>query len=202
MLTLAALMAAPVAAGAPPVTALAARVAGDDSKTRFVADLSRPVSYSVYVLPNPYRVMIDLPDVSFELPANAAGEPWGLVSAYRFGPLGNGRSRIVIDTTGPVLIAKSFLVKPQDGQPARLVVDLVKTDEKTFMMAHAADHAARPAILPTDATAGTDEAAPETGFETATATPLPPPKPESEPVPSHRARHAAQARRRPPCHRH
>ena len=150
MLTLAAMMAAPVSAGAEPVTALAARVAGDDGKTRFVADLSRPVGYSVYVLPNPYRVMIDLPDVIFDLPANAAGEPWGLVSAYRFGPLGNGRSRIVIDATGPVLIAKSFLVKPEDGQPARLVVDLVKTDEKTFMMAHAADHAARPALPPTE----------------------------------------------------
>ena len=35
--------------------------------------LSCPVGYSVYVLPNPYRVMIDLPDVILELPANAAG---------------------------------------------------------------------------------------------------------------------------------
>ncbi|MGE0240778.1 MAG: AMIN domain-containing protein, partial [Parvibaculaceae bacterium] len=91
MLALAAVIAAPAGAGAEPVTALAARVAGDDAKTRFVADLSRPVSYSVYVLPNPYRVMIDLPDVSFALPAHAGGEPLGLVSAYRFGPLGTGR---------------------------------------------------------------------------------------------------------------
>src|SRR5262245_35063068 len=91
MLTLAAAFAASVPVRAEPVTALAARVAGDDIRTRFVADLSRPVSYSVYVLPNPYRVMIDLPDVSFELPANAGGEPLGLVSAYRFGPLGHGR---------------------------------------------------------------------------------------------------------------
>ncbi|MGE0005921.1 MAG: N-acetylmuramoyl-L-alanine amidase [Parvibaculaceae bacterium] len=183
MLTLAAVVAAPAGAGAKPVTALAARVAGDDGKTRFVADLSRPVSYSVYVLPDPYRVMIDLPDVSFELPANAGGEPLGLVSTYRFGPLGNGRSRIVIDATGPVLIGKSFLVKPEAGQPARLVVDLVKTDEKTFMMAHAADQARR---RPADG--GADDFSAD-----ASAIPLPPPKPGTEPPASERAMPAKRA---------
>ena len=153
-------------------------MAGDDGKTRFVVDLSRPVSYSVYVLPDPYRVMIDLPDVSFNLTPDAGGRGLGLVNAYRFGPLGNGRSRIVIDATGPVLIGKSFLVKPEDAQPARLVVDLVKTDEKTFMMAHAADQATRPPLAPAeqaDLTVAVDS------VETATAAPLPLPKPGTEP---------------------
>jgi N-acetylmuramoyl-L-alanine amidase len=180
LLALAAPLAAPVPVDAKPVTALAARVAGDDSRTRFVADLSSPVSYSVYVLPNPYRVMIDLPDVSFELAANAGGEPLGLVKAYRFGPLGNGRSRIVIDATGPVLISKSFLVRPDAGQPARLVVDLVKTDEKTFMMAHAADQAQRaPRVAEKDT--GAEGGTPETAVETTTAAPLLPPKSNTEP---------------------
>lgn len=179
MLTLAALFAAPATrVFAEPAKALAARVAGDGDKTRFVADLTRPVSYSVYVLPNPYRVMIDLPDVSFELPSNAGGEPLGLVSAYRFGPLGNGRSRIVIDATGPVLIGKSFLVKAEDGQPARLVVDLVKTDEKTFMMAHEADQATRPA--PAQDLPQTEKSVSGDATETATLAPLPQPKPGSE----------------------
>jgi N-acetylmuramoyl-L-alanine amidase len=179
MTTLAALFAGSGPVHAKQVTAVAARVAGDDSKTRFVADLSSPVSYSVYVLPNPYRVMIDLPDVSFELPANAGGEPLGLVKAYRFGPLGNGRSRIVIDATGPVLISKSFLVRPEAGQPARIVVDLVRTDDKTFMMAHAADEAQRaPSAAAKDR--GAESGTPVREFETATAIPLPPPR---EPAP-------------------
>lgn len=166
---------APAPVQAEEVTAIAARVAGDDGKTRFVADLTRPVSYSVYVLPNPYRVMIDLPGVAFDL-GPGSGSGLGLVSAYRFGPLGKDRSRIVIDTTGPVLIAKSFLVKPEDGQPARLVVDLVKTDEKTFRMAHEADTAAR-----SDATAGPEA---DDTVQTATAMPLPVPKPGSEAPPT------------------
>jgi N-acetylmuramoyl-L-alanine amidase len=167
---------APAPAHAEEVTAIAARVAGDDGKTRFVADLTRPVSYSVYVLPNPYRVMIDLPGVAFDLGPGSTGSGLGLVSAYRFGPLGKDRSRIVIDTTGPVLIAKSFLVKPEDGQPARLVVDLVKTDEKTFKMAHEADTAARPEAV-------ADAEADDT-VQTATAMPLPVPKPGTEAPPT------------------
>jgi N-acetylmuramoyl-L-alanine amidase len=178
MLALAVAIVVAVPAGAKPVTALAARVAGDANTTRFVADLTRPVSYSVYVLPNPYRVMIDLPDVAFDLPPEAGGEPLGLVSAYRFGPLGNGRARIVIDTTGPVLIGKSFLVKPEAGQPARLVVDLVKTDEKTFLMAHEADQAARSSSA--SGQSGTATQAIDKEIETATAIPLPEPKPGSE----------------------
>jgi len=177
---------------AEQVTAVAARVAGDDSKTRFVADLTRPVSYSVYVLPDPYRVMIDLPDVGFNLTPSAGEQGLGLISAYRFGPLGNGRSRIVIEATGPVLIGKSFLVKPEEGQPARLVVDLVKTDEKTFMMAHAADQAARPLLAPEPA-AETQEAAADDSVETATAKPLPEPKPGAEPAAMERAMPAKRA---------
>ncbi|QIG50746.1 AMIN domain-containing protein [Nordella sp. HKS 07] len=161
---------------AEEVMAVAARVAGDESKTRFVADLTRPVSYSVYVLPNPYRVMIDLPGVGFDLTPGSGGSGLGLVSAYRFGPLDKDRSRIVIDVKGPVLIAKSFLVKPEDGQPARLVVDLVKTDEKTFRMAHEADMAARPQA------AAEPEA--DDAVKAATAAPLPVPKPGTEPAPT------------------
>ena len=122
----------PAADAADIPVAKAARVAGDENRTRFVADLSSPVGYTVYVLQNPYRVMIDLPQVDFELPADAGSHARGLVSEYRFGPVDEGRSRIVLDTKGPVLIEKSFLLKPEAGQPARIVVDLVKTTEEAF----------------------------------------------------------------------
>ncbi len=115
-----------------PAIATGARVGGDDVRTRFVADLSRPVSYSVYVLPDPYRVMIDLPDVTFNLEPGSGEKTLGLISEYRYGEVAPGRSRIVIDTAGPVLIEKSFIVEAKGGQPARIVVDLVKTSEDAF----------------------------------------------------------------------
>jgi N-acetylmuramoyl-L-alanine amidase len=115
-----------------PAIATGARVGGDEVRTRFVADLSKPVSYSVYVLPDPYRVMIDLPDVTFDLEPGSGEKTLGLISEYRYGEVAPGRSRIVIDTAGPVLIEKSFIVEAKGGQPARIVVDLVKTSAEAF----------------------------------------------------------------------
>ena len=117
----------PAADAADMPVATAARVAGDEARTRFVADLSVPVGYTVYVMANPYRVMIDLPQVSFSLPEGAGENARGLVTRYRFGPVDDAHSRIVLDTDGPVLIDKAFLQKPKDGQPARIVVDIVRT---------------------------------------------------------------------------
>jgi N-acetylmuramoyl-L-alanine amidase len=119
--------------------ATGSRVAGDDIRTRFVADFSYAVSYSVYVLPDPYRVMIDMPEVRFDLPEDSGTKTLGLVTEYRYGTLDKGRSRIVIDTKGPVLIEKSYIVKPAGGQPARIVVDLVRTDKATFLKTYRAD---------------------------------------------------------------
>ena len=121
--------------------ATGARVGGDETRTRFVADVSKTVSFSVYVLPDPYRVVIDLPDVTFDLPPGIGHKVRGLVSEYRYGLLEAGKSRIVIDTKGPVLIEKSFLVEPQLGQPARLVVDIVRTTEEAFVKSYNSEQA-------------------------------------------------------------
>lgn len=62
--------ATPAHANPPAAEVSAARVAGTDSRTRFVADLDRPVSYSVYVISDPYRVVVDMHDVRFNMPAS------------------------------------------------------------------------------------------------------------------------------------
>jgi N-acetylmuramoyl-L-alanine amidase len=110
-----------------------ARVAGDRERTRFIADLSKKVDVHVFALGNPYRVIVDAPDVSFQMPDGIGKEKRGLVTAYRYGLFAPGKARIVIDVSGPFLIDKAFVLEPRDDQPARLVVDLVPTDEKTFL---------------------------------------------------------------------
>ena len=97
-----------------------------------MADISKPVSFTVYVLPDPYRVVVDLANLGFDLPQGVGKKVRGLVKEYRYGIVEDGKSRIVIDTDGPVLIDKSFLVPEQNGQPARVVIDLVKTSEEAF----------------------------------------------------------------------
>jgi N-acetylmuramoyl-L-alanine amidase len=127
------LAALPAYAQSVPPTALASRVGGDGERTRFVLDIDRPVAFKVFALADPYRVIVDLPEVNFQLPATDGKQGRGLVSAYRYGLFAIDKSRIVLDMAGPVFIEKSFILPAQDGQPARLVVDFVRTDRDTFL---------------------------------------------------------------------
>jgi N-acetylmuramoyl-L-alanine amidase len=119
-------------AEAKAIIAQDARVAGDRERTRFIADLSKKVDVHVFALASPYRVIVDAPDVNFQMPEGVGKEKRGLITAYRYGLFAPGKSRIVIDVGGPFLIDKAFVLEPRDDQPARLVIDLVPTDEKTF----------------------------------------------------------------------
>src|SRR6185295_14662370 len=110
-----------------------ARLGGDAGRTRLVLDLSRPIDIAAFTLADPYRVVIDLPQVTFQLPARTGEGGRGLIKAFRYGLVMQGGSRIVIDATGPVRIDKSFVLEPVDGQPARLVLDLVSIDRASFM---------------------------------------------------------------------
>jgi N-acetylmuramoyl-L-alanine amidase len=117
---------------AEALTATAARVVGDDARTRFVMDLSGAVALSVFALDEPDRVVVDLPEVHFNLPDGSGKDGKGLVSAFRYGMISAGKSRIVIDVTGPVSIDKSFVIPAEGGQPAKLVVDLVPSTRAKF----------------------------------------------------------------------
>ena len=123
---------------AAPVTdpfpvASEARLGGDGTRTRLVMDLSRTIEIAAFTLADPYRVVIDLPQVVFQLPARTGEQARGLVKAFRYGLVMQGGSRIVIDATGPVRIDKAFVLAAVDNQPARLVLDLVSTDRASFM---------------------------------------------------------------------
>ena len=98
-------------AESPLAVAKDARVAGDRERTRFIADLSKKVDVHVFALGNPYRVIVDAPDVSFQMPNGIGKEKRGLVTAYRYGLFAPGKARIVIDVSGPFLIDKAFVLE-------------------------------------------------------------------------------------------
>jgi N-acetylmuramoyl-L-alanine amidase len=110
-----------------------ARLGGDEARTRFVIDLTQRVDISAFTLADPYRVVIDLPQVIFQLPAKIGETGRGLVKAFRFGLVMPGGSRVVLDTTGPARVDTAFVIEPAEGQPARLVLDLVAVDRDTFL---------------------------------------------------------------------
>ncbi|WP_348272650.1 N-acetylmuramoyl-L-alanine amidase [Pannonibacter tanglangensis] len=137
---------APVEAASPPVAAATdARIAGDDVRTRFILDLDAPVTFTVSKLADPYRLIIDLPSMDFRLPPLAGREGRGLIKAWRYGSFAPGKSRIVLDVREPVDLDKSFVLPAVEDQPARLVLDLVKSNHAAFM---AAVEATRQAPVP------------------------------------------------------
>lgn len=133
--TVAARPLAPVADAVPAAfpTATGVRIGGDDKQTRFVMDFDRKVDLAAFTLADPYRVVVDLPQVVFQLPQDAGEKGRGLVKGFRYGLIMPGGSRIVLDTKGPVKVEKAFVMPAAEGQPARLVLDLATTDRESFL---------------------------------------------------------------------
>lgn len=114
------------------------RVIGDEVRTRFIVDLEQNPEFRVLRLTNPYRLVIDMPDVDFGDPAKP-GEGRGLISDYRYGLIAPGKARIVLDLSEPVEVVSTFVLDPVDPEPARLVVDVVPTTPQSFDTAAAND---------------------------------------------------------------
>lgn len=111
--------------------ATALKVDGDETRTRVRLYVTKPVAASIFTLGDPYRAIVDIPDLEFQLPAGAGSSGHGMVTAYRYGQFEAGRSRIVIDAAGPVLIEKAQLV-PAGREPAHLSFDLVRIAPEAF----------------------------------------------------------------------
>ena len=148
---------AAVAASVPAI-ATDARLAGDAKQTRFVLDLDKSIQFRAFTLADPYRVVVDIPQVDFRLPAGAGTVSRGLVKAFRYGMVMPGGSRIVFDLTGPAKIAGSYVLDAANGQPSRLVLEMEEVDRAAFNQATATESTPglRPAIAAANAAAATE----------------------------------------------
>ena len=137
----------PKVASAPkfPV-ASGARLAGDDKQTRFILDLDQSVSVHAFPLADPYRVVVDIPQVTFQLPQGIGAAGRGLIKAFRYGLVMPGGSRIVFDLSGPAKISNATVLEAANGQPPRLVLELEAVDRTSFVQALAPE--SRPELRP------------------------------------------------------
>jgi N-acetylmuramoyl-L-alanine amidase len=126
------------------------RVAGDEKQTRFILDLDKKIALRAFALADPYRVVVDIPQVNFRLDAGAGTVARGLIKAFRYGLVMPGGSRIVFDLAGPAKIKNAYALDPANGQPARLVIELESIDRTAFVQALAVENRPdlRPAIGP------------------------------------------------------
>jgi N-acetylmuramoyl-L-alanine amidase len=103
-------------------------------KTRLVIDLDRPAQFRSFVLPNPYRMVIDLPAFSWN-GQSIYNEKAAGITAVRHGNLKPGISRIVFDLNRPVAIHSAFTLPAASGKPNRLVIDFANTSASGFAAA-------------------------------------------------------------------
>ncbi|MDI4640626.1 N-acetylmuramoyl-L-alanine amidase [Rhodoblastus acidophilus] len=123
--------------------AIAAHTDVRGRETRLSFTLQSCLPTEAYLLGNPARAIVDLPEVNFQIdPAQGEAQPAkkrrhrhhaepapkaGLIASYRFGRLAPGKSRIVADLTGPAAIVSSSCA-PVPG-----------ADELTLVLAPASD---------------------------------------------------------------
>lgn len=126
------------------VAATGAQLVGDSDRTQFLLTVTHAVRATAVALENPYRVIIDLPDVEFRLEPVAGQRGHGLVTAYSYGLLEPRKSRIVLETAGPVHVGKVETIAGSGGRPAQVRIELVKGEPANVQAAREP-----PAIAPT-----------------------------------------------------
>lgn len=125
----------------------AAKLSAVGDKTTFELTLSEGVRAEVFTLANPFRVIVDLPDVSFKLAAGTGQTGTGLVTQFRYGLFAEHKARVVIDTHGPVKIAGAEMNAAKDGA-VTLKIQLQQTDAASFGAGTGTErHAKPPAVV-------------------------------------------------------
>lgn len=113
--------------------ATAIEISADRRTTTIVIALTAPVNVAAFTLADPYRVIIDVANLGFQLPSGLPTR--GLVTGIRYGLLEPGRSRVVMDVSGPVKILRAEAVPALTSSGAQIIVTLESTDRAKFLAA-------------------------------------------------------------------
>ena len=114
------------------------QVVSGAERTRITLDLSQKVDSHAFLLADPYRAVIDLPQVAFRWAEALPTPPDGPVAGFRHGLFRPGTSRLVVDLRQPMRFVQAQAVAPAQGQGWKLVIDLAPTSRDAFLQAVAA----------------------------------------------------------------
>ena len=160
----------PEGAGAPaanPPVAVDARLVDGGGGAKLTFDLSSPVEARAFSMTDPDRIIVDVPEVNFQIdPAvgrASQGRPLGqIVRSFRFGLLGPGKSRIVIDLAAPARVTQIATQAIANGaDAARLQIELSRCESAAFQQA--VREGGQNAAPPQSALALTDSQLPASG---------------------------------------
>jgi N-acetylmuramoyl-L-alanine amidase len=118
-----------------PAVAIAADLSGPPTATQLVFTLSKSVEARAFVLERPDRVIVELPEVNFQIPGDPRKRRDGLVTSFRYGLFAPGRSRIVIDLAQPAIVSQVGVTSRASDGASLLTVTLARTDRDNFRKA-------------------------------------------------------------------
>ncbi len=135
------------------------RTGENASSTRVVIDLKAKPVWNLFVLANPYRIVVDIENAEWDLKARP-DPPRGLVTSLRYGRFATDTGRIVLESAEAAVAAKQFVLPPQAGHGYRLVLDLRPASDSQFAAAKAATVPTVRLNRPVDGVAGVPPAPP------------------------------------------
>lgn len=129
-------------AQATDISVTGIRLGENAGTTRLVLDISEHVSYQTLHLSDPYRIVLDMPEIDWKVGAGSGtgggtggGEGQGAIARYRYGLFRDGVSRLVLDLDGAAVVDRIFVLQPQGKYPYRLVIDLKPVGREEFLLA-------------------------------------------------------------------
>lgn len=114
-----------------PQTARDYRMVGDATRMRIMLKFDREPELKWFLLRNPHRLVIDLDETRF-LVDPAALEPRGLITGVRYGHIGEGQSRVILEARGPFAVERIDVTPEENGAGFRLVGDIVASSHAEF----------------------------------------------------------------------
>ena len=129
-------------------TVKSVRLGENADQTRLVLDIDENVKFSYFLLADPYRIVLDLPELTWNVEGNGDGSGTGVIEAYRYGQFQPGTSRVVLDLKEPAAVDRIFILPPQSGYKYRLVVDLRPVAPSEFLVAMQKSASAVPVYTP------------------------------------------------------
>ena len=144
---------------APAVTAPLAlpnvmdvRVSATPERARLVIDLADKTEFSLVSMNEPDRLAIDVRAATFSVPepnGKPAGE--GAIAEYLVEQAAPDRVRTTLMLSAPAQVQQAYVLDPFEGQPARLVVDIIPATAEEFAANVERDRAASGAVAPVTA---------------------------------------------------
>jgi N-acetylmuramoyl-L-alanine amidase len=109
-----------------------ARIDKHGGGTRVSFDMTAPVRFGIIALTDPYRIVIELEEVHWQLASREIAVGDEIVSRVRYGLFRPGTSRIVLDCERPAVVDGAYVAGAGPGR-YQLVVDLAAVSHAAFL---------------------------------------------------------------------